>query len=208
MKAPKFFALLIGGALTVAAAQTASRVLTVNLDFPDESRQVMLRNIADIFDLKLELPNDYADARVSVVARHITWEEVYALCLHGSGYTYIKTGLDSVRIVHAVDDARAFDILRAKLEAEIRENNQWRTMVAHLIETGAIKCGAPDKKALAQYIGFADHSPAECQQEIMMYSPNQPPQAPASGTPAAASTAEAMEARGAPVAPQPGAAGR
>ena len=45
--------------------------------------------------------------------------------------------------------------------------------------------------------------------EVIKQKPNPPPvQTPTSGTPAAASSAEATEVRGAPVAPPSGAAGR
>ncbi|MGB0408458.1 MAG: type II secretion system protein GspD [Opitutales bacterium] len=62
---------------------------TISVDFPDEDVRTILRNVADLFDLNLVIP-DSLQGRTSVKLRNITWRQVFEVVLEPFGFTYIE----------------------------------------------------------------------------------------------------------------------
>lgn len=62
---------------------------TVTIDFPDEEIRSVLRNVADLYELNLVIP-DTLVGRTSVKLREVTWEQVFEVVLGPVGYTYVK----------------------------------------------------------------------------------------------------------------------
>lgn len=62
---------------------------TISVDFPDEDVRTILRNVADLFDLNLVIP-DTLQGRTSVKLRNITWRQVFEVVLEPFGYTYVE----------------------------------------------------------------------------------------------------------------------
>jgi len=62
---------------------------TISVDFPDEEVRTILRNVADLFDLNLVIP-DALQGRTSVKLRNITWRQVFEIALEPLGFTYIE----------------------------------------------------------------------------------------------------------------------
>ena len=62
---------------------------TITIDFPDEEIRSVLRNVADLYELNLVIP-DTLVGRTSVKLREVTWEQVFEVVLSPVGYTYIK----------------------------------------------------------------------------------------------------------------------
>lgn len=62
---------------------------TVTIDFPDEEIRSVLRNVADLYELNLVIP-DTLVGRTSVKLREVTWEQVFEVVLGPVGYTYMK----------------------------------------------------------------------------------------------------------------------
>lgn len=62
---------------------------TISIDFPDEDVRTILRNVADLFDLNLVIP-DTLQGRTSVKLRNITWRQVFEVVLEPLGFTYVE----------------------------------------------------------------------------------------------------------------------
>ena len=62
---------------------------TISVDFPDEEVRTILRNVADLFDLNLVIP-DTLQGRTSVKLRNITWRQVFEVALEPLGFTYVE----------------------------------------------------------------------------------------------------------------------
>ena len=77
------------------AAPTASSVSrdrdTLSVDFPDEDIKTILRNVADLFELNLVVP-DTLTGKTSIKLRDVTWRQIFQVVLAPVGYTYIEEG--------------------------------------------------------------------------------------------------------------------
>jgi len=84
-------------AVTVAGANpetspTATRDKdTLSVDFPDEDIKTILRNVADLFELNLVVP-DTLTGKTSIKLRDVTWRQIFQVVLTPAGYTYIEEG--------------------------------------------------------------------------------------------------------------------
>jgi type IV pilus assembly protein PilQ len=83
-------------AVTVAGAEpeqsTATRDRdTLSVDFPDEDIRTILRNVADLFELNLVVP-DTLTGRSSIKLRDVTWRQIFQVVLSPVGYTFIEEG--------------------------------------------------------------------------------------------------------------------
>ena len=74
------------------AAGTVSRDKdTLSVDFPDEDIKTILRNVADLFELNLVVPDTLA-GKTSIKLRDVTWRQIFQVVLSPVGYTYIEEG--------------------------------------------------------------------------------------------------------------------
>ncbi|MEZ5275656.1 MAG: secretin N-terminal domain-containing protein [Opitutaceae bacterium] len=64
---------------------------TLSVDFPDEEIRVILRNIADLFELNLVVP-DTLQGRSSLKLREVTWKQIFDVILSPVGFTYVEDG--------------------------------------------------------------------------------------------------------------------
>lgn len=62
---------------------------TISVDFPDEDVRTILRNVADLFDLNLVIPESL-QGRTSIKLSNITWEQVFEVVLDPFGYTFVE----------------------------------------------------------------------------------------------------------------------
>ncbi len=62
---------------------------TISVDFPDEDVRTILRNVADLFELNLVIP-DTLIGRTSIKLRNITWRQAFEVVLDPLGYTYVE----------------------------------------------------------------------------------------------------------------------
>lgn len=75
-----------------AAASTATRDRdTLSVDFPDEDIRNILRNVADLFELNLVVP-DTLQGRTSIKLRDVTWRQIFQVVLSPVGYTFVEEG--------------------------------------------------------------------------------------------------------------------
>lgn len=72
-----------------AGAAVMGQEETISVDFPDEDVRTILRNVADLFDLNLVIP-DSLQGRTSLKLRNITWRQVFEVVLEPLGFTYVE----------------------------------------------------------------------------------------------------------------------
>jgi len=70
-------------------SEPGSDVLSV--DFPNEEIRLILRNIADLFELNLVIP-EALQGRSSLKLRDVTWRQIFDVLLSPVGYTYVTDG--------------------------------------------------------------------------------------------------------------------
>ncbi|MBI2814844.1 MAG: hypothetical protein HYX71_11230 [Opitutae bacterium] len=64
---------------------------TLSVDFPDEDIKTILRNVADLFELNLVVP-DTLTGKTSIKLRDVTWRQIFQVVLGPVGYTYVEEG--------------------------------------------------------------------------------------------------------------------
>lgn len=118
---------------------------TLSVDFPNAEIRTILRNIADLFDLNLVIP-ETLEGRASLKLREVTWRQIFDVLLQPVGYTYVSDGniikivsIESLNVepvvtnVYILNYARASDIAATvssmidtsqggKLQVETRSN--------------------------------------------------------------------------------------
>lgn len=62
---------------------------TLTVDFPDEEIRNILRNVADLFELNLVVP-DTLQGRTSIKLSNVTWRQIFKVVLTPVGYTFIE----------------------------------------------------------------------------------------------------------------------
>jgi type IV pilus assembly protein PilQ len=83
-------------AVTVQGAEPAANTVsrdkdTLSVDFPDEDIKTILRNVADLFELNLVVP-DTLTGKVTIKLRDVTWRQIFQTVLSPVGYTYVEEG--------------------------------------------------------------------------------------------------------------------
>ncbi|MDD2764539.1 MAG: secretin N-terminal domain-containing protein [Opitutaceae bacterium] len=77
---------------TEPAGTGASRTHdTLSVDFPDEDIRTILRNVADLFELNLVIP-ETLQGKTSIKLRDVTWRQIFEVILTPVGYTYVEQG--------------------------------------------------------------------------------------------------------------------
>lgn len=80
----------IEGSAPVASTVSRDRD-TLSVDFPDEDIKTILRNVADLFELNLVVP-DTLTGKTSIKLRDVTWRQIFTVVLSPVGYSYIEEG--------------------------------------------------------------------------------------------------------------------
>lgn len=103
-------------------AETAGRD-TLSVDFPDEDIRNILRNVADLFELNIVMP-DTLQGKTTIKLRDVNWRQIFQAVLAPVNYSYMEEGNiikvvsnDSLQqepastIVFGLNYAKAQDIL-------------------------------------------------------------------------------------------------
>jgi type IV pilus assembly protein PilQ len=72
-----------------AGAATMASEETISVDFPDEEARTILRNVADLFELNLVIP-DTLQGRTSIKLRNVSWSQVFEEVLRQFRFTYVE----------------------------------------------------------------------------------------------------------------------
>jgi type IV pilus assembly protein PilQ len=86
----KIDAVSVQGTAPAASSVTRDKD-TLSVDFPDEEIKTILRNVADLFELNLVVP-DTLTGKTSIKLRDVTWRQIFHVVLSPAGYTYIEEG--------------------------------------------------------------------------------------------------------------------
>jgi type II secretory pathway component GspD/PulD (secretin) len=84
-------------AAETAAAPAATRSRdaagrdTLSVDFPDEDIRNILRNVADLFELNIIMP-DTLQGKTTIKLRDVTWRQIFQSVLQPVNYTYVEEG--------------------------------------------------------------------------------------------------------------------
>jgi type IV pilus assembly protein PilQ len=73
------------------AADATKAKDTLSVDFPDEDVRSILRNVADLFELNIVIP-DTLQGRTSIKLRDVTWRQIFTVTLSPIGYTFVEEG--------------------------------------------------------------------------------------------------------------------
>lgn len=76
--------------VVVAKGKDASGKETLSVDFPDEDIRNILRNVADLFELNLIIP-EKLQGKASIKLRDVTWRQIFQQVLTPIGYTFKET---------------------------------------------------------------------------------------------------------------------
>jgi len=76
-------------AAITAKTKDSSGKDTLSVDFPDEDIRNVLRNVADLFELNLVMP-DTLQGKTSIKLRDVTWRQIFEVVLKQVGYTFIE----------------------------------------------------------------------------------------------------------------------
>ncbi len=76
---------------TATKGKDASGADTLSVDFPDEDIRNILRNVADLFELNLVVP-EALQGRTSIKLRDVSWRQIFQVVLSPVNYTYVVEG--------------------------------------------------------------------------------------------------------------------
>ncbi len=79
-------------------AKDAAGHETLSVDFPDEDVRNILRNVADLFELNIIMP-ETLQGKTTIKLRDVTWRQIFQNVLDPVGYTYVEDG-NIIKIVN------------------------------------------------------------------------------------------------------------
>ncbi|MCG8527072.1 MAG: secretin and TonB N-terminal domain-containing protein [Opitutales bacterium] len=96
---------------------------TISLNVDDQEIRVILRNIAELFELNIVIPEDL-QGRTSLNLRDVTWQQVFNIVLSEQGYSWSEVG-GIIRIRQGIQaeeggDPRVTDLGEGRLKVDFR----------------------------------------------------------------------------------------
>ncbi len=85
---------------------------TLSVDFPDEDIKSILRNVADLFELNLVVP-DTLTGKTSIKLRDVSWRQIFQVVLAPVNFTYVEEG-NIIKIISnesLLDEPMATDVI-------------------------------------------------------------------------------------------------
>jgi type IV pilus assembly protein PilQ len=79
------------GSSTAVKTRDASGRDTLSVDFPDEDIRNIIRNVADLFELNIIMP-DTLQGKTTIKLRDVTWRQIFQSVLAPVNYSYIEDG--------------------------------------------------------------------------------------------------------------------
>src|SRR5215207_9393460 len=76
---------------TATKSKDATGRDTLSVDFPDEDIRNILRNVADLFELNIIMP-DTLQGKTTIKLRDVTWRQIFQSVLTPVNFTYIEDG--------------------------------------------------------------------------------------------------------------------
>jgi len=79
------------GGAAATKVKDASGHDTLSVDFPDEEIRNILRNVAELFDLNIVIP-DTLQGKTSIKLHDVSWRQIFTVVLTPVGYTFVEDG--------------------------------------------------------------------------------------------------------------------
>lgn len=117
-----------------AGATIMNQEETISVDFPDESVRTILRNVADLFDLNLVIP-DTLQGRTSLKLRNITWRQVFEVVLDPLGFTYVEDR--NIIRIKSIDSLTTEPVDTRVFVVNYSQASQIQGSIAPLVDTAA-----------------------------------------------------------------------
>jgi type IV pilus assembly protein PilQ len=76
---------------TATKSKDAAGRDTLSVDFPDEDIRNILRNVADLFELNIIMP-DTLQGKTTIKLRDVTWRQIFQSVLTPVNFTYVEDG--------------------------------------------------------------------------------------------------------------------
>jgi type IV pilus assembly protein PilQ len=89
---------VVGAPAQPAAPAKEAGKDTLSVDFPDEDIRNILRNVADLFELNLVMP-EALQGKTTIKLRDVTWRQIFKNVLEPVGYSYVEEG-NIIKIVN------------------------------------------------------------------------------------------------------------
>ncbi len=104
---------------------------TISVDFPDEDVRTIIRNVADLYELNVVIP-DTLVGRVSLKLRDVTWAQVFDVILDDLGYTWIEDR--NIIRIRSQDDLLAEPVVTRVFVVNFARANEVRTSIEPLVQ--------------------------------------------------------------------------
>ena len=88
--APAAAAVTVEGSVPTKGSVSRDKDI-LSVDFPDEDIKNILRNVADLFELNLVVP-DTLTGKTSIKLRDVTWRQIFQVVLAPVNFTYVEEG--------------------------------------------------------------------------------------------------------------------
>jgi type IV pilus assembly protein PilQ len=121
------------GAVAPGQATLASEE-TISVDFPDEDVRTILRNVADLFELNLVIP-DTLQGRTSIKLRNITWRQAFEVVLDPLGFTYVEDR--NIIRIKSIEDLTTEPVDTRVFIANYARAGDLQNSIAPLVDTAA-----------------------------------------------------------------------
>ena len=109
----------------------------ISVDFPNEEIRVVLRNVADLFELNLVVPEALV-GRTSVKLRNVTWQQIFDVVLSPVNYTYRVDG-NIIKIISRDQLAQEPTVTKVYVLNYARANEILPTISAMVDKSDAVK---------------------------------------------------------------------
>ncbi|MGJ8651721.1 MAG: type II secretion system protein GspD [Opitutaceae bacterium] len=107
---------------------------TISVDFPDEDVRTILRNVADLFDLNLVIP-ETLQGRTSLKLSNVTWNQVFEVVLDELGFTYVEDR--NIIRIKSIEELTAEPVDTRVFIVNYATASELQGSVAPLIDTAA-----------------------------------------------------------------------
>lgn len=121
---------LPGGDSETTAISRESDLISV--DFPDEDIRQIIRNVADLYDLNIHIP-EQLQGRVTIKLKDVRWDQVFKVILEPIGYTYVTE--DNIILIKTIEEVNNTPPITQVFDINFATAAEVATSVAPLIDS-------------------------------------------------------------------------
>jgi type IV pilus assembly protein PilQ len=122
---------------------------TLSVDFPNEDIRTILRNVADLFELNLVIP-DTLQGKASIKLRDVTWRQIFQVVLAPAGYTFLEE--DNIIKVVSLDSLQQEPVTTEVFILSYAKADELQPSISPLVDATAGGKIQVDKRANAHII--------------------------------------------------------